>query len=121
MPVGLVDCAAHPAVLLFAWVAPGVRASLREGTVTQALDRATVPAALRLPSGVLLYGPQTRAATLIEPGAASESLSAPPRHRSCHNATPGGVGSEPPGHLNDAGPRSAPGPARESVVALLGG
>ena len=87
LPTGLVDCSAHPTVLLFGWAAPGVRASLREGTVVHRLQRATAPPALRLAPGALLYGPQTRAAGLAEPGDGIESLSSPPRHRACRGST----------------------------------
>jgi hypothetical protein len=87
VPSGLVDCSAHPAVLLFDWAAPAVRASLREGGVVHHLQRATAPAALRLAPGALLYGPQTRAAEATQPGGATESLSVPPRHRACRQST----------------------------------
>jgi hypothetical protein len=86
VPTGLVDCSAHPAVLLFDWAAPAVRASLREGRVVHRLQRARAPAALRLPPGALLYGPQTRAAELTQPGGATESLSVPRRHHTCRHS-----------------------------------
>ena len=87
VPSGLVECSAHPAVLLFGWAAAVVRASLREGGVAHRLQRATAPAALRLAPGALLYGPQTRAAEITQPGGATESLSVPPRHRTCRDST----------------------------------
>lgn len=87
VPTGLVDCSAHPAVLLFGWAAPGVRASVREGGAVHRLGRATAPAQLRLPPGALLYGPQTRAAELSQRASTTGSLSVPPRHRECRNST----------------------------------
>lgn len=87
VPTGLVDCSAHPTVLLFGWVAPAVRASLREGTVVHRLQRATAPPALRLASGLLLYGPQTRTAGITQPGDGTESLSSPPRNSTCRHST----------------------------------
>src|SRR5450755_475764 len=87
VPTGLVDCAAHPAVLLFGWAALAVRASLREGRVVHRLQRVTAPAALRLSSGALLYGPQTRAGEIIQPGSLTEALVVPPRQRTCRDNT----------------------------------
>jgi hypothetical protein len=87
VPTGLVDCATHPAVLLFGWATPAVRASLREGGAVHRLGRTTAPAALRLPPGALLYGLQTRAAELSQRGSTTESLSVPPQHRACRNST----------------------------------
>ena len=89
IPEGLVDCAAHPAVLLFGWTAPAVRASLRQDGSTHTLRAAVAPAGLGLPPGALLYGAQTNAATITQPGAASEPLEPPPRHRACRGGTEG--------------------------------
>jgi hypothetical protein len=87
VPSGLVDCSAHPAVLLFGWAALALRASVREGRVVHRLQRAIAPAALGLPRGALLYGPQTRPAELTQSGGAAESLSVPPRQRTCRDST----------------------------------
>jgi hypothetical protein len=87
IPTGLVDCSAHPAALLFDWAAPAVRPSLREGRSVHLLERATAPATLRLPPGALLYGPQTKAGEITQPGAATEPLSVPPRHHTCRDST----------------------------------
>jgi hypothetical protein len=87
IPEGLVDCATHPAVLLFGWTAPAVRAGLRQDGSTHALQAAIAPAGLGLPPGALLYGAQTDAATITQPGAASEPLGSPPRHRACRGGT----------------------------------
>jgi hypothetical protein len=87
IPEGLVDCAAHPAVLLFGWTAPAVRASLRQDGSTHTLQGAIAPAGLGLPPGALRYGAQTHAATITQPGAASEPLGPPPRHGACRGGT----------------------------------
>jgi hypothetical protein len=87
LPTGLVDCSAHPTVLLFAWAAPKLHAGLREDGVTRRLRQAAMPAAVRLPAGVVLYGSQVSAATLVQPGAVTEPLSPPPRHQTCQNGT----------------------------------
>jgi hypothetical protein len=87
LPGGLVDCSAHPAVLLFAWAASEVRAALREHGTVHPLPRATAPAALNLPAGELLYVPQTAAAAIIQPNAATETLPPPPQRRTCRHGT----------------------------------
>ncbi|HEY3726736.1 MAG TPA: hypothetical protein VGL51_06160 [Solirubrobacteraceae bacterium] len=87
VPFGLVDCSAHPAVLLFGWTAAGVRASLRQAGVTRALRRTTPPAALGLGPGVLVYGPLTSTAAIIQPEAPAHPLGAPPAHRACRDGT----------------------------------
>lgn len=85
-PVGLVDCAARPAVLLYGTGAPAAAVALRAKGTTRTFQRAAIPVALGLGAGVLLYGPQTSAATLMQHGA-TDHLPAPPRHRSCMNGT----------------------------------
>jgi hypothetical protein len=97
IPEGLVDCAAHPAVLLFGWTTPTVRASLRQDGSSHALAAAIPPAGLGLPPGVLLYGSQTNAATVTQPGAASVPLGPPPRRHACRGGTEGITYGSPAG------------------------